>query len=73
MATSRFVPPSLRGKCVTPSEVARNCREETYLKWTEMLQIAGHDVDVPPKDINWTSENADKVFGGCECYDNWDS
>lgn len=69
-ATSRFVPPSLRGKCVTPSEVARNCGEETYLNWTEMLQIAGHAVDVRPEEVNWAFENVDRVFGGCECCDN---
>jgi hypothetical protein len=72
-ATSRFVPPFLRGKCVTPTEVARNFGEETYLKWTELLQVAGHSVDIRPEEVDWTSENADRVFGVCECCDNWDS
>ncbi|KAF2019501.1 ankyrin [Aaosphaeria arxii CBS 175.79] len=70
-ATSRFVPPALRDRCVTPGEVARNCGEDAYKKWTEALSGAGHEVDVRPEDIDWGTEDVDGKLGGCECCENW--
>ncbi|ORY16252.1 ankyrin repeat-containing domain protein [Clohesyomyces aquaticus] len=70
-ATSRSVPPALRNKSVTPSDVARNCGESAYKKWTESVRAAGEDVEVSPEDIDWTNESVDGVFGGCDCCKEW--
>ena len=69
-ATFRSVPPSTRGKCVTPSQVARSCGEESYTKWTEQVSAAGSTVGVRPEDIDWTQEETSEL-GVCECCDNW--
>ncbi|KAH7068628.1 ankyrin repeat-containing domain protein [Paraphoma chrysanthemicola] len=70
-STSRSVPPALRNKCVTPSEVARNCGESAYNKWAEALAAAGRRLEVLPEDIDWATENVDGLYGGCECCEEW--
>jgi ankyrin repeat protein len=70
-ATSRFVPPALRNKCVTPSEVARNCGESAYNRWVEALRAAGRTLEAYPEDIDWATENVDGLYGGCECCEDW--
>lgn len=72
-ATSRSVPWPLRGKAITPNEVARCCGEEAYRKWTEILRAAGCRVDIPPDDVDWEVEEVVETFGCCECCDNWNS
>jgi len=70
-ATSRSVPPTLRNKSVTPSEVARNCGKDAYNKWIEALRAAGREIEVNPEDIDWVTEKVDGLYGGCECCDEW--
>ncbi|OAL47298.1 ankyrin [Pyrenochaeta sp. DS3sAY3a] len=70
-ATSRFVPPALRNKAVTPSDIARNCGESAYNKWAEVVRTTSQELDVDTEDIDWTTENVDGVYGGCECCEEW--
>jgi hypothetical protein len=72
-ATSRSVPYALRGRCVTPNEVARCCGEEAYGKWAQALRIVGREVDVRPEDIDWSVEGVVESLGCCECCNNWNT
>jgi hypothetical protein len=70
-ATSRFVPPAIRDRCVTPAEVARSCGEQTYVHWTAAVEAAGRNVDVRPDAVDWSLEYAGGRLGECECCDTW--
>jgi hypothetical protein len=70
-ATSKYVPPLLRGKCFSPGDVARNCGREAYAKWVQAVEAAGQAVDVQCGDIDWDVEDKDGRFGKCECCDGW--
>lgn len=69
--TSRFVPPALRNRSVTPSEVAQNCGQDAYVKRTAAIRAAGHETSVATEDIDWTTETIDEIFGGCDCCSEW--
>ncbi|KAF1962692.1 ankyrin [Byssothecium circinans] len=70
-ATSYHVPPLLRGKNASPGAVAECFGEATYRRWVEALKVAGHEAEIPVQDIDWAVEEADQVFGDCECCNNW--
>jgi ankyrin repeat protein len=70
-ATSRFVPASLANLSVKPSYIARNCGEESYGAWCEVLRSEGYEPDVSPSTIDWTQEEYGEKFGGCEYCETW--
>jgi len=70
---SRLVPPPVRGKSVTPAEVARSCGEAAYAKWNEALKAAGPGVEPGRSEIDWKAEATDTRLGECECCDSWDA
>ncbi|KAF2810704.1 ankyrin [Mytilinidion resinicola] len=63
-ATSRFVPPSLVDRSVTPSDVAKSCGEDSYRKWTEIPKTTGFKSKVSPIDIDWSLEEMQGRYGG---------
>jgi hypothetical protein len=67
IATERMAPNMLRGRPVTPEDVARNCGEDAYKKWANAIARCGNGLIVPPGDVDWDLENVDGIFGGCEC------
>lgn len=70
-ATSRFVPPLLVGRQVTPSLVARSCGGHAYGKWCEVLNSKGYGSDISYVDIDWDGEEEAGRYGGCECCESW--
>lgn len=72
-ATMCHVPQLVKGKSVTPGQLARTFGEAAYRKWSESLEAAGRTVDVRPEEIDWAQEETLDLFGKCECCDNWKS
>jgi hypothetical protein len=66
-ATSKFVPPSIVGLKVTPSDVAKSCGKESYDKWAEILGTSGFGANAMPLEVDWSSTDIQGRYGGCEC------
>jgi ankyrin repeat protein len=69
--TSRFIPPALADKSVTPVDVAINCGIQAYQKWAEALAATDRGKEVQLEYIIWEDMDIDGLYGGCECCQKW--